>query len=211
MVNIFKSEKGNVFLYILLLIFLVIGLFYIFQTKYQLDSTLTQTATYSPAPNDETIEWEKLEIKDFRFSIKIPQDWHFSNNTISLEELPLQINPGRKYNIIRFTRQSGVIYSGYYVSDIFNVIKNLEVGKEYKRDIFNANDEKFIKVTSGKVNSGQDYIIYKVINNDNDNTDPNISALVLLNGQNAIAFNLTQYTDYGLEYFQKIIPTVEIK
>lgn len=200
-------QKGFVSLLLYLLIFISItaGLVYIWNLKQQLDKE-TPPPVIIRSPQTEVVDpakyWQTYDEENLGFRFKYPPDWIVDGGSF--------IYQSRGVNEVSAKKIDGQVYSGYYNLDIFGTIYSLSIGGSLTRSLHNPYGDKIIKLVSGKVKSGQSYVLVR--------EEPGTSGAngfkikgIILNGDHVFIFILTRYTDEGVEVFKDILGTVEIK
>lgn len=139
-------------------------------------------------------------------TLKYPSNWVTPEN-IFISEKPFvagEQDRSKTYNIIETQKYSTQLYAGYTNSEWFDKIKSLTEPISDQR-------ETRTKITSGKVNSGEPYVIFK--------DEPSASAqgeifkqakAYILKGQTIYQLTLDLYDDSGLETFKKIVLTAVV-
>ena len=160
-----------------------------------------------PSPTLTTVEtasWKTVTLEGF--TIKTPNAWKGAYGLSEFPFTPGEIDKTKIYNIIETHRYPTQLYTGYTNRQWFDKINSLQINESYtdQRD-------RITKITSGKVASGEEYVIFK---NEPSESFPGEPATQLkayvIKEQSIYQFTLSQYNKNGLELFNKVIPTTII-
>lgn len=217
------NQKGNFLLIIGVVIVILIigaGAYYLGVNKdrsftngnsqqLQVSPTTQSSPTGLPTSStDNTTNWKTFTTSGINtgLTFKYPLNWVTPENTFISEKSFIvgEQDRSKTYNIIEIQKYSTQLYVGYTNSEWFDKINSLTESMSDQRAIRT-------KITSGKVTSGEPYVIFK--------DEPSASAqggifkqvkAYILKDQTIYQLTLDLYNDDGLDTFKKIIPTAVI-
>lgn len=195
-----KTKGGlKIILYILLGVFVIAGLFLIWNFKNKLEMlepSPTPNPISTPKP-DFTKNWRSYSDLDLGIALKYPPNWGVNEDK--------SISQFRSTNIITLNKVTKQILIGYYNIDFFEKIYSLKGEDKFIQDYYRVNKEEIIKLGSGKLTGSDRYIIYKTVS-ETTGPKPSIKAIVF-NGTKPIMLELNNYDDSGIEILTGIIQT----
>ena len=212
-----KTTAAIIILVILLVIGVGVGAFYfgrlsikkdeIAQSPSPTPQVSTQAVTLPPTTSPISSDWKTFNHYS-GVTINYPNNWVTVENEFISE---ITFTPGTQdsrniYNIIEFTKyETGPIFVGYSNSEWFDKVNNLTAP-------FIDQKETRTKIASGKVSSGEPYVIFT--------DEPNTSIVAAAIFKKVIAYilkdeilyqlSLDLYDQNGLENFKKMLPTAKI-
>lgn len=161
-----------------------------------------------PAPKPEApSDWQPVDFQSVHLTLHIPPDWSVGENeTVSQHPLPIAIRDDRIYNIISPSTHSGVLIDGYYDQDLFKILYNLKNNEVFEPEYFKQGDSAFTKLSSGKILTGEPFVVVKTGKIDPQNSNqPKIIRAFILKNNTLVILTLSYFNNYGLEMFEKII------
>jgi hypothetical protein len=214
-------QKGEVFFYLLIFLLLIgAGLWVIrgnlydlYQNYYQyvLFPNQGENSASKIVPKADTNKWNKVEYSDYHLTLKYPALWTVSGDKkISQFGIPASFSDQSVLNIITVSSHNGILVDGYYDQDLFYRIYNLEKNGVFIPEANNLQHAKFTKITSGKLTSGQPYVIFKQ-DRETGLSIPNTIQAYLLKGDSLIILTLSNYDQSGKSNFAEIVQNASIK
>lgn len=207
-----KKQKGSLAIplgVIIVLLIAGIGGYLLLNKNQQIKTPTTQENTTIPSTKtQEPPGLKTFQSKSRGITLKYPENWVTSDDEF-ISELPF--TPGeqdltKKYNIIEIQKYSEQIYSGYTNRQWFDQINNLKIGES-----FSDQREQRTKLVSGKVASGESYVIFKDEPSSTFVGSPAHQVKAYIIKQEALyQLTLDLYDEKGLNTFIGIVPTAII-
>jgi hypothetical protein len=206
--------KGQIFLYILLFfLFIGLGLWFLrdnlislYQDYYQyvLFPNSTQNSAQESIQKVDVSKWSSIDYPELGLRLKYPPLWTVSSDQkISQFGIPSSYNGSSILNIITVSSHRGVLVDGYYDQDLFYRIYNIKVDEAFAPEANNFQHVKFVKLLSGKLSSGQPYLVFRQERDTNYN-NPNSYQAYILKGDTLIILTLSNFDQTGKEMLNQI-------
>jgi hypothetical protein len=186
------THKGSAFLYLIIGLLILALVILVWDLKAKLDLS-SQIISPSPSPTpilmeDTTKYWQTFVNKQVGITFKYPPGWDGSN--------PEVVSQSPNKNIISMVKNTGLLYTGFYNDELFNIIYNLKPKESFVRGILNPEKEKITKISSGKILTGERFVIFA--------TDKDIKSYILKE-KTIYILNLSKFDDLGVEVFENVL------
>ena len=214
--------KGAALVYLIILILLGGGLLVIYNPLHSgfLQSLSdTYSDNFQPFNNQSNLwqppkDWKSLDNAGTNLTLKYPSDWTISDDgIISQYPLPLTIDNSKSdqiYNFITIDKHVGAIFNGFYDTDLFEKIYQMKSEDSFKPDVFNQDNKKITKISSGKILSGERFVVFKLESDQILTKQKSEIKAYILKSNSIIILTLSHYNQAGLETFKKIVASVTL-
>lgn len=158
--------------------------------------------------NPQVEGWKSFTSKSRGVSLQYPADWTTSDDEFISQKpfTPGEQDRSKTYNIIAIQKYSEQIYSGYTNQQWFDKINDLKLN-----DSYSDQRDQLTKLVSGKVTSGESYVIFKDEPSKTFVGSPTYQVKAyVIKGQTIYQFTLDLYDENGLNVFKLILPKVSI-
>jgi hypothetical protein len=159
-----------------------------------------------------TEDWPTLNHKPNPLILRFPPTWVTQEGTVSQYTYNPNVISARTFNIISVIERTDSVYGGYLNEDLFYNVYGLKKGKRFLREYYNPEREFMEHIQSGKIASGEKFVIFK-IKQDDQNYDSlsNHRAFILKSSQTLIIMTLSNYDELGENIFTKVVATAKLR